>query len=158
MHQISFQFFQRGITPERAIARTRKKHGSAIFPWGIHIWNFKALACLIHKIWHASKSVTNEQTDRCTDNPKPICHVNFFEVGGIKNTLFENAVLWYTCKLSLLCHLNVLDRLQSIRIQVMGIKHLFNKRLMKNVVLFPNFEAESSRRTNWSNLTNGKYY
>ena len=40
----------------------------------------------------------------------------------------------------------------------MGIRHLFNKRLVKNVVLFLNFGAESSRHTNWpaaSNLTNG---
>ena len=55
MHQISFRFFQRGITPEREITRTRKKkHVSNIFPWGIHIWNFKTLACTVHKIWHAS--------------------------------------------------------------------------------------------------------
>ena len=39
----------------------KQKYGSAIFPWGIHMWNFKALACLIHKIWHASKSVMNGQ-------------------------------------------------------------------------------------------------
>ena len=32
----------------------KKKYGSAIFPWGIHIWNFKTLACTVHKIWHAS--------------------------------------------------------------------------------------------------------
>ena len=32
----------------------KKKYWSAIFPWGIHIWNFKTLACTVHKIWHAS--------------------------------------------------------------------------------------------------------
>ena len=42
---------------------------SAIFPWGIHIWIFKILAC----------TVLAERTD----NPKPICTLNFFEVGGI---------------------------------------------------------------------------
>ena len=25
--------------------------------WGIHIWNFKTLACTVHKIWHASDFV-----------------------------------------------------------------------------------------------------
>ena len=31
----------------------KKKCVSAIFPWGIHIWNLKILACMVHKIWHA---------------------------------------------------------------------------------------------------------
>ena len=83
--KISFWFFRRGITPEREITRTRKKYGSAIFPWGIHIWNFKTIACTVHKIWYASKSVTNGHMD----NPKPICPLNFFEVRGIKNTTTE---------------------------------------------------------------------
>ena len=52
MHQISFWFFQRGITPEREITQTRKKkHVSAIFPWEIHIWNFKTLACTFLDEW-----------------------------------------------------------------------------------------------------------
>ena len=49
---------------------------SDIFPWGIHIWNFKTLAC----------TVLEERTDGRTHNPKPICPVNFFKVGGIKRT------------------------------------------------------------------------
>ena len=71
MHQISFWFFQSGITPEREITRTRTrvswetvalpkkktKYSSAIFPWGIHIWNFRTPACTVHKIWHASDFV-----------------------------------------------------------------------------------------------------
>ena len=91
------------------------------------IWNFKTLACTVHKIWHASDfvqifsnghnsrkgdnsdkkktcvkyfsrrnpfmkfqnpSMHDSWTDGCTPgrmhNPKPICPVNFFEVGGIK--------------------------------------------------------------------------
>ena len=40
------------------------KYWSAIFPWGIHIWSFKTLACTVHKIWHESKSVTDACTDR----------------------------------------------------------------------------------------------
>ena len=79
MHQISFWFFQRGITPEREITWTRKKRRSAIFPWGIHIWNFKTLACTVHKIWHALKELTHVRMD----NRKPICPLNFSEVGGI---------------------------------------------------------------------------
>ena len=50
---------------------------SAIFPWGIHIWSFKTLACTAHKIWHASK--TNTDPDGPTDNLKPICPLNFFD-------------------------------------------------------------------------------
>ena len=38
--------FQRCITPERDITRTRKKCVSTIFPWGTHMWNFKTLACM----------------------------------------------------------------------------------------------------------------
>ena len=123
--------------------KQKKQHGSAIFPWGIQIWNFKTLACTLYKIWHAlefirifskghnsrkrdnsdkKKQKTNnnkktkkkttkkkkrvqknifpwvihiwnfktlactvlERTDGRTHNPKPICPVNFFEVGRIK--------------------------------------------------------------------------
>ena len=77
MHQIPFWFFQRGITPEREITWTRKKHVSAIFPWGIHIWYFKTLACTV------LDERTDGRTDRWMHNLKPICPVNFFEVGGI---------------------------------------------------------------------------
>ena len=68
--KISFWDFQRGITPEREITRTRNKYCPAIFPWGIHIWNFKTLACTVHicNIWHAldfilifSKDITPER-------------------------------------------------------------------------------------------------
>ena len=31
-----------------------------------------------------TKGVTDRRTDRQTDRPKPICPLNFFEVGGIK--------------------------------------------------------------------------
>ena len=44
-----------------------------------HIWNFKTPACMVHKIWHACF----ERIHARTDKPKPICPVNFFEVGGI---------------------------------------------------------------------------
>ena len=42
---------------------TRKKYGSAIFPWGIHIWNFKTIGCTVRKIWHASNSFWFFQMD-----------------------------------------------------------------------------------------------
>ena len=110
----------------------KEKYGSAMFPWGIHVWNFKTLICMVHK-WDASDFVgifskrhnsrkgdnsdkkkacvkyfsmrnsymkfqnpsmhgswTDGRTDACMDgrthNPKPICHVNFFEVRGITRT------------------------------------------------------------------------
>ena len=72
MHQISFGFFQRGITSEREKTRTRKKHASAIFPWVILIWNFKILALM----------VLDKRTDRQPETNMP---VNFFKVGGIIN-------------------------------------------------------------------------
>ena len=81
--KISFWSFQKGITPERETTRTRRTYGFAIFPWGIHIRNFKTLACMVHKIWHASKHVMKGYTDAWTDNPKLICPFNFFKVGGI---------------------------------------------------------------------------
>ena len=43
------------------------------------IWNFKTLACMVLKIWHALK----EQMHACMDNPKPICPLNFSKVGSI---------------------------------------------------------------------------
>ena len=43
---------------------------SAIFLWGIHIWNFKTLACTVHKIWH----VCFEQTDGQPETNMP-CQV-----------------------------------------------------------------------------------
>ena len=83
MHQISFWFFQRGVTPEREITRTRNKRVSAIFPWGIHLWNFKTLACIVlDERMHA-------RTDACIHSPKPICPVNFFKVGDINFIRFK---------------------------------------------------------------------
>ena len=56
----------------------KKKCVSAIFTWGIHIWNFKTLSCtVLDKRMHT-------WMDACKDNQRPICPVNFFEVGGIK--------------------------------------------------------------------------
>ena len=53
-------FIQRGITPERETPWTRKKCVSNIFPWGIHIWNFKTLACTVLER-------TNAHMEGCTD-------------------------------------------------------------------------------------------
>ena len=58
MHQISLRFFKRGITPEREKTRKKKKkRASTIYPWGIHIWNFKTIACTFFY----------ERTGGCTD-------------------------------------------------------------------------------------------
>ena len=59
-------FFWRGITPEREKTQIRKKYGSAIFSWGIHILNFRTLVCTVHKIRHASKSMTDTHTESHT--------------------------------------------------------------------------------------------
>ena len=50
--------------------RRAKNYRSASFPWGIYIWNFKTLACTVHKIWHASKmwrTMTHARTHARTD-------------------------------------------------------------------------------------------
>ena len=75
--------FLKGHNPRKGDNSEKKKYGSANFSWGIYVWNFKTLTCTVHKIWHASKSVSDAQTD----NPRAICHLNFFEVGGIKTIL-----------------------------------------------------------------------
>ena len=65
----------------------------------IILWHFKTIVCLVHKIWHASKSMTNRIKDECRDNPKAICPSNFFEVGGIKIKKWGQLV-WQNSKLS----------------------------------------------------------
>ena len=72
-------FFQRAITQERGIILIRNKYMSAILSWRIYIWNFKIIACRVHKLCYASKSVTHGRTNE----PEAICPSNFFEVGGI---------------------------------------------------------------------------
>ena len=86
MHQISFWFFQRGITPEREKTRTRnKKRVSTIFPWGSYTWNFKTLSCTVLKIWHASKSDSNGRTHgRTTRNQYAPSTSSKLRGGGIK--------------------------------------------------------------------------
>ena len=65
MHQISIGFFQRGITPEREITLV-----SNIFPWRIHIWNFKILACtVLERTGGRTHARTHARTDaRTTQN------------------------------------------------------------------------------------------
>ena len=70
MHQISFSFFQRGITPEREITLTRKENAYQLFFHEESIYE-------ISKPLHA-QFLTNGRTTN-------IMPVNFFEVGGIIN-------------------------------------------------------------------------
>ena len=75
----------------------KKKYVSAIFPWGIHIWNFKTLACTVSKLQHGSKV-----TCMCRRHKKewpPHTHTHpwtsqkqyappiFFKVGGINTVI-----------------------------------------------------------------------
>ena len=73
------------FSQETGIILPRKKYVSAIFSWGIHIRNFKTVACTCLKLCYASKSVTTRRTNRWMDeHPRSnICPSNFFEVGGI---------------------------------------------------------------------------
>ena len=71
MHQISFWFFSKGHNSwmgdnSSRKKKQKKKRVSAIFPWGIHIWNFKTLACTVHKIWNACIERTHARTDART--------------------------------------------------------------------------------------------
>ena len=72
--------FQRAKTLERGIILSRQKYVSAIFSWGIHMRNFKAIVSTLLKLRYASKAW---QTDGRTP-PEATCTTNF-DVGGIKN-------------------------------------------------------------------------
>ena len=73
MHQILFWYFQKGITPETEITRTRKKMCVKYFSMRNPYMKFQ----------NPSITVLDEWTDGHTHNPKPICPVNFYEVGGM---------------------------------------------------------------------------
>ena len=83
MHQISFGFFQRGITPEREITRTRNKMCVKYFSMRNPYMKFQNPS--MHGSWTNGR--THAHTDGRAHNPKPICPVNFFEVGGITTTI-----------------------------------------------------------------------
>ena len=73
-----------GITPQREITRAIKKYGSAIFPWEIHTWNFKTLACMVNKLRHASDFIlifSKGHNSRMGDNggQKIVCQLFFHE-------------------------------------------------------------------------------
>ena len=65
MHQISFWFFQRGITPERELTQTRKSIQVTFFSMRNPCMKFQTLACTVHKIWHAWR--TDTQMHASTD-------------------------------------------------------------------------------------------
>ena len=82
MHQISFGFYSNGHNSRKGDNSDKEKKKSVkYFPWGIHIWNFKNLACMVLDEWMDTR--THGRTDARTHNLKPICTVNFFEVWGI---------------------------------------------------------------------------
>ena len=49
------------------------------------------------QVYHRKHGRTDRRTDRRTNRPKPICHPNFFEVGGIK-TLICAFIFWHIQK------------------------------------------------------------
>ena len=82
--------FSKGHNSEKEVTQTRKKKCvSAIFPLGIHIWNFKTLAC----------TVLDEPTDAHTDGqPETNKPRQLLQVGGIiRNKSFNGRSLdWHT--------------------------------------------------------------
>ena len=71
--------FSKGHNSRKGDNSNKKKYRSAIFPWRIHKWNFKTLACTVYKICPciASKRVTDGITHRITHKPKllrSMCH------------------------------------------------------------------------------------
>ena len=62
-----------------------KKYRSAVFPWEIHIRNFRTLACMVHKIWHDSDFVRifskghNSRKGDNSEKKKKLC-VNYFSM------------------------------------------------------------------------------
>ena len=86
----------------------KKKYGSPIFSWGIHIWNFKTLAYMVLKLCYAPESVTNERTNvtnERTDMPEAICPPtpNFFQSWGHNKLAFslvlQNQNLDFLCSM-----------------------------------------------------------
>ena len=85
MHQISFGFYSKGHNSRKGDNSDKKKKMCVkYFPWGMHIWNFKTLACTV------LDGRTDVRMRWRTDNPKPICPVNFFEVGGITIMFYDD--------------------------------------------------------------------
>ena len=59
-------FFSKGHNSRKGDNSDKKKNVSAIFPWGIHIWNFKTLACMVLDEWmHARKHGQPETNMPC---------------------------------------------------------------------------------------------
>ena len=71
-----------------------KKYVRAIFSWGIHIWNFKTLACTVQKLCYASKSVTDGRTDAQT-SLKQYAPPTSSKVGGLLRSWGHNKM--FTC-------------------------------------------------------------
>ena len=46
--------FSKGHYSRKGDNLDKKKKWISYFTWGTNIWNFKTLACMVHKLWHAS--------------------------------------------------------------------------------------------------------
>ena len=66
--------FSEGHNSRREITRTRKKYGSAIFPWEIHIWISRFLTFGMHEIsfWFLSKGHNSRKGDNSDKKKKSV--------------------------------------------------------------------------------------
>ena len=69
-------------SPVSLKAQVSWKYGSSYFSYLFHKLNFKILSLTVVD---RMQSMTHTCTDAGMDRPKPICLLNFFEVGGINN-------------------------------------------------------------------------
>ena len=86
-NKISILFYYKG---NKMGDSDKKKYGSPIFSWGIHIWNFKTSTCMVLNLCYAQESwQTNKQTrtnEPMNERTSQKQYVpTFFKVGGIKN-------------------------------------------------------------------------
>ena len=82
----------------------KKKNGSAIFLWGIHIWNFETLACTVHKTWHASDFIPifskrhNSRKGDNSDKKKKNVYQLYFHIWNFKTLACTVRRIWHASK------------------------------------------------------------
>ena len=84
----SILFFQRAIIQERGIILSKNKYVPATLSWGIHIRNFKTVACTVLKLCYASKRVRNGRTDECPRSIMPL-PINSPSFKGLGTAVFQ---------------------------------------------------------------------